>query len=110
MGERAELENDRVSLRTDDLAVLVDRIASFLRTRPPVDEEGIGVCFFQIRLDGNAALVRKACSYATFAYPQSVGSPYFPSRNWVDASYEVDESLILLRALLFRFRTLNIHS
>ena len=36
--ETAELENDRVSLRTDDLAV--DRAASFLRTRPPVGEEG----------------------------------------------------------------------
>ena len=39
VGERAELENDRVSLRDDDLAV--DRAASlFLRTRPPVGEEG----------------------------------------------------------------------
>ncbi len=38
MGERAALENDRGSLRNDDLAV--DRAASFLRTRPPVDEEG----------------------------------------------------------------------
>ena len=36
---RAELENDRVSLRNDDLAVLVDRAASFLRTRPPVAQQ-----------------------------------------------------------------------
>ena len=33
VGEIAELENDRVSLRNDDLAV--DRAASFLRTRSP---------------------------------------------------------------------------
>ncbi|MEE9129327.1 MAG: hypothetical protein V3T84_04865 [Phycisphaerales bacterium] len=38
VGERAELENGRVSLRNNDLAV--DRVASLLRTRPPVDEEG----------------------------------------------------------------------
>ncbi len=38
MCETAELENDRVSLRHDDLAV--DKAASFLRTRPPVGEEG----------------------------------------------------------------------
>ena len=38
VGERVELENDRISLRDDDLAV--DRAASFLRTRPPVGEEG----------------------------------------------------------------------
>ncbi len=38
MGGTAEFENDRVSLRNDDLAV--DRAASFLRTRPPVGEEG----------------------------------------------------------------------
>ena len=38
VGERAKLENDRVSLRDDDLAV--DRATSFLRTRPPVGEEG----------------------------------------------------------------------
>ena len=38
VGRTAELENDRISLRDDDLAV--DRAASFLRTRPPVDEEG----------------------------------------------------------------------
>ena len=33
------MENDRVSLRDDDLAVLVDRVASFLRTRPPVAQQ-----------------------------------------------------------------------
>ncbi len=38
VGGTAELENDRVSWRNDDLAV--DRTASVLRTRPPVDEEG----------------------------------------------------------------------
>ena len=38
VGGTAELENDRVSLRNDDLAV--DRATSFLRTRPPVGEEG----------------------------------------------------------------------
>ena len=38
VGETAELENYRVSLRNDDLAV--DRAASFLRKRPPVGEEG----------------------------------------------------------------------
>ena len=38
VGGRVELENDRVSLNNDDLAV--DRAASFLRTRPPVDEQG----------------------------------------------------------------------
>ncbi len=32
------MENDRVSLRYDDLAV--DRAVSVLRTRPPVGEEG----------------------------------------------------------------------
>ncbi len=37
VGQTAELENDRVSLRNDDLAV--DRAAFFLRTRPPVDEQ-----------------------------------------------------------------------
>ena len=37
VGRTAELENDRISLRDDDLAV--DRAASFLRTRPPVGEE-----------------------------------------------------------------------
>lgn len=36
MGERAELENDPVSLRNDDVAV--DRAASWLQTRPPVGE------------------------------------------------------------------------
>ncbi len=62
-GERvsgtAELENDRVSLRYDDLAV--DRAASFLRTRPPVGEEGEEVACADVAITvevGGAAFAR----------------------------------------------------
>ncbi len=61
MGGRAELENDRVSLRNAGLAV--DRAASFLRTRHPVGEEGeeVGDANLAVAVEvGGAAGVRDA--------------------------------------------------
>ena len=60
MGGRAELENDRAPWRNADLAV--DRAASFLRTRPPVGEEGeeVGWDYVAVAVEVGGAMANRA--------------------------------------------------